>query len=75
MPPGVGRVLVDTEQAADRTAPASARRGPAGATETHGTYFNSKATPTPWPSAVLDETTRNTIWELCETHRDRQTPT
>ncbi|ADI07017.1 short-chain dehydrogenase/reductase SDR [Streptomyces bingchenggensis BCW-1] len=43
--------------------------------ETHGTYFNSKATPTPWPSAVLDETTRNTIWELCETHRDRLTTT
>lgn len=26
--------------------------------------------PTSWPDAVLDETTRNTIWELCETHRD-----
>jgi NAD(P)-dependent dehydrogenase (short-subunit alcohol dehydrogenase family) len=43
--------------------------------ETHGTYFNSKATPTPWPDAVLDETTRNTIWELCETHLDRLTTT
>lgn len=41
--------------------------------ETSGTYFNSKVTPTPWPDAVLDETTRNTIWELCETHRDRLT--
>lgn len=41
--------------------------------ETSGTYFNSKVTPTPWPDAVLDETTRNAIWELCETHRDRLT--
>lgn len=43
--------------------------------DTSGTYFNSKATPTPWPEAILDETTRNTIWELCETHRDRLTKT
>jgi NAD(P)-dependent dehydrogenase (short-subunit alcohol dehydrogenase family) len=43
--------------------------------KTHGTYFNSKAAPTPWPDAVLDETTRNTIWEVCETHRDRLTTT
>ncbi|WP_188132573.1 SDR family NAD(P)-dependent oxidoreductase [Streptomyces boluensis] len=42
--------------------------------DTSGTYFNSKATPTPWPEAVLDATTRNTIWELCETQRDRLTP-
>jgi NAD(P)-dependent dehydrogenase (short-subunit alcohol dehydrogenase family) len=41
--------------------------------ETSGTYFNSKATPTPWPDAVLDETTRSTIWDLCETQRDRLT--
>jgi NAD(P)-dependent dehydrogenase (short-subunit alcohol dehydrogenase family) len=38
---------------------------------TNGTYFNTKAVPTPWPDAVLDERTRNTIWELCETHRGR----
>jgi NAD(P)-dependent dehydrogenase (short-subunit alcohol dehydrogenase family) len=43
--------------------------------EIHGTYFNSKATPSPWPDAVLDETTRNTIWEPCEAHRDRLTTT
>lgn len=42
--------------------------------DTNGTYFNSKATSTPWPEAVLDETTRNAIWELCETQRDRLTP-
>lgn len=41
--------------------------------ETSGEYFNSKVTPTPWPEAVLDEGTRNTIWELCEAHRDRLT--
>lgn len=41
--------------------------------ETRGTYFNSKATPTPWPEAVLDQTTRDTIWDLCETQRDRLT--
>lgn len=40
---------------------------------TNGTYFNTKATPTPWPDAVLDERTRTTIWELCATHRDRLT--
>ncbi|MGW7520168.1 SDR family NAD(P)-dependent oxidoreductase [Streptomyces sp. NPDC054796] len=39
-----------------------------------GTYFNSKATPAPWPEAALDETNRNAIWELCETQRDRLTP-
>ncbi|MET7322775.1 SDR family NAD(P)-dependent oxidoreductase [Streptomyces sp. NPDC005549] len=43
--------------------------------EIHGTYFNSKALPTPWPDAALDETTRNAIWELCETYRDRLTTT
>ncbi|MFI5720838.1 SDR family NAD(P)-dependent oxidoreductase [Nocardia sp. NPDC051750] len=32
----------------------------------HGVYFNSKAAATPWPKAVLDETTRSTIWDLCE---------
>lgn len=37
----------------------------------HGTYFNSSGAPTPWPDAVLDETTRNVIWEQCETSRDR----
>ena len=39
--------------------------------DTSGAYFNTRAIPTPWPDAVLDEYTRNTIWELCETHRDR----
>ncbi|MGY6653706.1 SDR family NAD(P)-dependent oxidoreductase [Amycolatopsis sp. TRM77291] len=38
-----------------------------------GTYFNSKVIPARWPDAVLDETTRNTIWDLCATHRDRVT--
>lgn len=42
-----------------------------GVEDAHGTYFNSKAIPTRWPDAVLDEITRNTIWELCETARDR----
>ncbi|WP_280399203.1 SDR family NAD(P)-dependent oxidoreductase [Nocardia carnea] len=32
----------------------------------HGSYFNSRAAVTPWPKAVLDETTRGTIWNLCE---------
>ncbi|MEV5453091.1 SDR family NAD(P)-dependent oxidoreductase [Streptomyces sp. NPDC048405] len=41
--------------------------------KTNGVYFNSKAKPTPWPDAVLDDTTRNTIWELCEVQRDRPT--
>jgi NAD(P)-dependent dehydrogenase (short-subunit alcohol dehydrogenase family) len=41
--------------------------------EASGTYFNSKAKPTSWPDAVLDGTTRNTIWQLCETQRDRAT--
>ncbi|MFB6753542.1 SDR family NAD(P)-dependent oxidoreductase [Streptomyces sp. NPDC056353] len=41
--------------------------------ETNGAYFNSRAKPTPWPDAVLDDTTRNTIWELCEMQRDRPT--
>ncbi|MGI5221214.1 SDR family NAD(P)-dependent oxidoreductase [Nocardia sp. CA-290969] len=36
------------------------------ARDNHGTYFNSKAAVTPWPKAVLDETTRSTIWNLCE---------
>jgi NAD(P)-dependent dehydrogenase (short-subunit alcohol dehydrogenase family) len=43
--------------------------------ETNGTYFNSKAIPTPWPDAALDDTTRNAVWELCETYRDRPTAT
>lgn len=37
----------------------------------NGAYFNAKAIATPSPDAVLDERTRNTIWEACETHRDR----
>ncbi|WKX23191.1 SDR family NAD(P)-dependent oxidoreductase [Streptomyces sp. HUAS CX7] len=41
--------------------------------ETNGAYFNSRAKPTPWPDAVLDDTTRNTIWELCEMQRERPT--
>ncbi|NEW29179.1 SDR family NAD(P)-dependent oxidoreductase [Nocardia cyriacigeorgica] len=41
--------------------------------ETSGTYFNSKAAPTRWPDAALDERTRNTVWDLCATHRDRLT--
>ncbi|MFC8536640.1 SDR family NAD(P)-dependent oxidoreductase [Streptomyces sp. NPDC057249] len=40
---------------------------------TNGAYFNSRAQPTPWPDAVLDDTNRNTIWELCEMLRDRPT--
>ncbi len=40
---------------------------------TNGAYFNSKAKPAPWPDAVLDDTTRNAIWELCERQRDRPT--
>ncbi|KUL63783.1 SDR family NAD(P)-dependent oxidoreductase [Streptomyces sp. NRRL S-1521] len=42
--------------------------------DTSGTYFNSKAAPTPWPEAALDESNRHAIWELCETQRDRLTP-
>ncbi|MFH8442288.1 SDR family NAD(P)-dependent oxidoreductase [Streptomyces sp. NPDC018026] len=41
--------------------------------KTNGAYFNSKGKRTPWPDAVLDDTTRNTIWELCERQRDRPT--
>ncbi|MFD5279082.1 SDR family NAD(P)-dependent oxidoreductase [Streptomyces rubrogriseus] len=41
--------------------------------KTNGAYFNSKAKRTPWPDAVLDDTTRNTIWELCERQRNRPT--
>lgn len=32
----------------------------------HQTYFNTRSRPTPWPEAVLDERTRDTIWALCE---------
>ncbi|WP_233621469.1 SDR family NAD(P)-dependent oxidoreductase [Amycolatopsis sp. WAC 04182] len=31
-----------------------------------GAYFTSKAVRAPWPEAVLDETTRGEIWDLCE---------
>jgi NAD(P)-dependent dehydrogenase (short-subunit alcohol dehydrogenase family) len=32
----------------------------------HQTYFNTRSRPTPWPEAVLDQHTRDTIWALCE---------
>ncbi|MCD0443904.1 SDR family NAD(P)-dependent oxidoreductase [Glycomyces sp. A-F 0318] len=31
----------------------------------HQTYFNTRSRATPWPDAVLDERTRDTIWALC----------
>lgn len=36
-----------------------------------GSYVNSKASPARWPRAVLDRTTRDAIWDLCERLRDR----
>ncbi|WP_020500639.1 hypothetical protein [Sciscionella marina] len=39
--------------------------------ETSSTYFDKRIIPTRWPDAVLDESVRNAIWELCATHRDR----
>lgn len=36
-----------------------------------GSYVDSKARPAPWPKAVLDAATRETIWARCEGLRDR----
>jgi NAD(P)-dependent dehydrogenase (short-subunit alcohol dehydrogenase family) len=37
-----------------------------GAADLHGTYVNSRCQRTPWPTAVLDQRNRDTIWTLCE---------